>query len=820
MANDFPEYRKVTITSLPNSNGEFDIKDIRRDLDSIVNNAIKSALPKNAFFKVSDKQLMPNGQMSVNVYVHKDSAYLTEESIRQQAGALTFKGSIDPRYAVSSMSDVDNRTTQALFREEFKEDKENKRFNRGTFLKIVGLVTAVADIARRILSAVTAMSQQTVKDMITANNLSMPYDAVRGYRHTETAHGMKEGTIVGGIADIQKMFGNITALDEKSLEALAVVMGGEIKEAIDMGLGSSNPEKVLGMILDKFNEQANAGINSIGQQVGEVQARRELYSYLLRISPQIADIFATMQEEQHNVNSIWRGNNTFAEWRNAFPTERNVTPAQRNASATAGQEWNLAQETLAQIKESLQLSLVPAVLRIARWISNNRAFMSETEKARLNQENYAKNEAFIQSAEMTISAIESNGNLTDAQKTRVKLLKEAVKNARAMNESGGDNITFEGYETTMELQLAVENDLRAQQRGKAYLANNAGRKGAVSFGDEFALGFSDDEIARILAGHPNKESQLRAEYENAIKDQDEAYRKAKKDAENNRAEVERGQLLYLQSQNTDANRIANAQVEQAKLLGAGNVASTKALKQVRKAGIDTTLDTSYRDLLVIQSLFPGFDPFHDDRGKELSYKDAIQRVIDLGYAQRSRFGYGLDIIKPLPAVDMESLKSQANAYAWEKVPNVFPPEVIEGFYQWAFKHDPLFFNSKGLSYQTEDKIKASYTDEGNALYELTHGVWGQAMQAVAQSLATGSYNGNAKVRFSSKDVVDDSGVIQHKFMFSIMSDGKTIAKDVPIETVTTGALWGDHPSLMSVDMNVNNGKITTNSLGTEASMLK
>lgn len=805
------DYRMFTVTNLPDSSGQYDVKDIRRDISSLINNAIKSALPENAYFKVGEKQLAPNGQMSVNVYVHKDQAYLAEASARQQMESLTHKGSISPRYEVSGYQDVDDSVVKALVADEKemnKEKKEDIRFTRGTLLRVFGVLTAIADITRRILSSVINMSQQTAKDMITANNLSMSYDAVRTYRHVETTHGMKEGTIVGGITDIQKMFGNITALDEKSLEALAVVMGGEIKEAIDMGLGASNPEKVLGMILDKFNAQANAGYNSIGQQVGEVQARRELYSYLLKISPQIADIFATMQEEQHNVNSVWRGAyDTFEGMKNAFPTERNVTPAQRNASATAGQEWDKAKDSLDQIKESFLLSLVPAVLRISRWLSNNRAFMSETEKARLNQENYAKNEAFIRSAEMTISAIESGGNLTDAQKSRVKLLKEAVKNARKMNESGEDNITFEGYETTYELQLAVENDLRALQRGKTYLANKAGKRGTIAIGNEFALSFTDEEIARVLAGHPNKENELKAKYNKAVKDQDKAYREAKATAEGNRAEVARAQLLSLQSENTDEKRIERAKKEQNRKVLAGEVENTKALKQARSSG-DLSIHTAYSDLLAVQELFPGVDLLHNDKGKELSYKDAIAKGITLGYVQWSKNGYGLDIVKPLPAMDMNKLRREADAYAWEKVPNVFPPENMPSFYQWAFREDPLFFNQKGLSYQTEDKIKASYTDEGNALYELTHGVWEKAMQAVAQSLASGSYNGNARVVFSSKDVVDETGIIQHKFMFSITKDGKMIANDVPIETVITGARWGDHDSLYSTDVNINNGSVS------------
>ena len=37
-------------------------------------------------------------------------------------------------------------------------------------------------------------------------------------------------------------------------------MGGKIEEMATMGLGSSNPEAVLGAILDTFNERANAGM--------------------------------------------------------------------------------------------------------------------------------------------------------------------------------------------------------------------------------------------------------------------------------------------------------------------------------------------------------------------------------------------------------------------------------------------------------------------------------------------------------------------------------------------------------------------------------
>ena len=233
--------------------------------------------------------------MGVDIYVHPDSAPLVERAINQQVATLTHKGSLDPKYSVLPPVEASRRITRELRREENESsntDTESIRSTKHNFLKIIGVLTGIADITRRILSSVIALAERTTKDMITASNLGMSFEAVRGYRHTEAVHGLKEGTVTGAISDLQMKFGNITSLDEKALEALAVVMGGKIEEMVKMGLGSSNPEAVLGAILDDFNAKANAGYNSVGQYVGEQQARRELYSYLLKGSPQVADIFA------------------------------------------------------------------------------------------------------------------------------------------------------------------------------------------------------------------------------------------------------------------------------------------------------------------------------------------------------------------------------------------------------------------------------------------------------------------------------------------------------------------------------------------------
>ena len=63
-----------------------------------------------------------------------------------------------------------------------------------------------------------------------------PVDAKRGEEVVESVL-VPNMAVTEAVADIQNKFGNITKLDEKALEDLAVVMGGKISEMATMGLG-------------------------------------------------------------------------------------------------------------------------------------------------------------------------------------------------------------------------------------------------------------------------------------------------------------------------------------------------------------------------------------------------------------------------------------------------------------------------------------------------------------------------------------------------------------------------------------------------------
>lgn len=469
MANDF---RKITVSSLQDTaSGAYSISEYDKDIRALVN-AIKSALPQDAFYHKSPKNIDYNnfntiGRLQEDFYIKNEYARVAHEALVQALGKMQFQGSSDYKYQASGLGLL-NKDEEKLVKEleELNKNKgeketETTRFNKGTMLKILGAVMTVADIARRILSSVLGFASQSVKDSVTAHNLGMSYEAVRQYRHIETAHGLKEGTITGAVSDIQNKFGNITSLDEGALEALAVVMGGKIEEMAKMGVGSSNPEAILGAILDSFNERANAGVNSIGQQVGEQKARRELYSYLLKISPQIADIFATMQEEQHSINSLFRNQaSTFEEWKNLMPTARGGnTSMDYNLTVSLGKEWDIVKDIANQIKEGIAVSLTPAVLELLQRIADTRIGMSETENRQRNQENKEANTAFIARAKKEMAQMESDWN--NADQNYYFALKEYVEKAEKANK--GAPITGNiAYAVPIEEQVRV----RANQIAK------------------------------------------------------------------------------------------------------------------------------------------------------------------------------------------------------------------------------------------------------------------------------------------------------------------------------------------------------------------
>ena len=163
---------------------------------------------------------------------------------------------------------------------EEKEDKSNKRKMLHWLTIVVGVLAGIADITRRILTASLAHASEIKKGQLDAKSLGISYTNAREYKAQETAMGMKEGTFTSAIASLQSAFGDVTHLDDNALGELAKILKGDVVEAINNGLGRSDPEKLMKIILNAYYERGQSGINSIGQQVGRYQAERELATAL------------------------------------------------------------------------------------------------------------------------------------------------------------------------------------------------------------------------------------------------------------------------------------------------------------------------------------------------------------------------------------------------------------------------------------------------------------------------------------------------------------------------------------------------------------
>ena len=770
MADDF---RKITVSSLQDtSSGAYSISEYDKDIRALVS-AIKSALPQDAFYHKSPKNIDYSnfnsiGKLQEDFYIKNEYAKVAQEAIEQALGKMQFKGSPDYKYESSGLRILSKdeekliKELEELNKNKGEKETETTRFNRGTLLKIFGAIMTVADIARRILSSVLNFATQSVKDSVTAHNLGTSYEAVRQYRHIETTHGMKEGTITGALSDIQNKFGNITSLDEKALEDLAVVMGGKIEEMATLGLGSSNPEKILESIVDTFNERANAGMNSIGQYVGEQQARRELYSYLLKISPQIADIFATMQEEQHNINSLFRNQaDTFAEWKNAMPTSRGGnTPMDYNLTVSLGQEWNVVKDILSQIKEGIAVSLTPAVLELLQKIADTRVGMSESANRAKNQENKEENLAFISRAKKEMSQMEVNWvNLSETDKSHYYALKEYKEKAEKANKGN-----FAGN-----INNAVPFPEQIRVRGNQIL--------------------KEGMIKQELYGNVNPSTEEILATVEAYAKFDIDKEKKKYQDELSKSNVKRDK--YVEKETT--RRIKQAEQDRHNAFLQASAKATKdyeSSEEYSKLRYGQKIDSKRNLLAKVKGVY-GID-----------YLSQFNGNVDKAYAQAQKdkyivkngngLGYTLSYSQYNP-LDEDEIRAQVQAE------NASVTYSDEAFLLWLYNKNKTWFNSKIQGLRADELIAGSVNNEWASLYALydtedTKQDW--------RNKIPNTYTGGQSV-IATNDF--SGGEVVHKIVLDINNNGVLDSGDIVLGSFM--GMQGAEGVLGVLNVNAENGKV-------------
>lgn len=744
MANN---YSRFTITSLPDpSSGGFSIPDYEKDMRAIVSQAVKSALSEGGYFKTANRVVDKlTGESRFDIYVHSEDASVVKDSIKSELNKFYYKDDSglprDPRYSLTQSS-ADNREQKMLAREETKSQIESLKFNKGTMLKIIGILTTIADITRRILSSVLAFSTQTAKDMLTAHNLGMSYESVRAYRHVERTHGLKEGTVTEAVSGEQQKYGNITSLDEKSLEYIALIMGNKVADMATMGLGASNPEAIVEAIVDRANELANQGINSVGQYVGEQQARRELYSYLLKYSPQIADIFATMQEEQHNINSLFRNQaDSFEAWKNLTPTSRGGKGwADYGVVKVTNEQWNKVQDILSQITEGIKVSLADNVLSLLKKIANSRFFMTESERRRFNEENKAKNQAELTAINKTISQYEgSYDSLSAGEKAYYDVLVEQRDAlVKELDKEEVDDITT----VPAELEVRAENKIR--RAGNAWQAEGT---------DMSLADVTFDEIKDVAKAYNLDTDKSRAGYkkyrENLAKEAEfevEAF---------NFAERSKIEDEFYNKYNSP-----KASLEMSKRYN--KAVKSGALKRAKKAGV------LQADLLALYSLGEAYN-FDYDLG-DLTGAELVNQV----YAELDR-----------AVVEKYATKDAMGRYSLSSeryVSDRFNPiehrngavEVEYGndYYKWLYEQNPYKFNPHITDYRTEQEIRAM--QEG---LQIATWNWLRETEGTAQDWRKALPSSGTYV-LRGENVSNAGGENIYRVVVDVKDNGRTVSSNV------------------------------------------
>ena len=239
-------------------------------------------------------------------------------------------------------------------KEQDKKESASKRMLLGRIVLLVTLLKGLRNITKRILTtamrfAVAERARQTQE-----HDLNVERGQYLKNQYVSQSMGLDKNALNTAIQSVQDKFGNITELDEKSVERLALVMGEGVKDLITSGMGGDNPQALTEQILNSFYQKIMRGENSVSERVGQASARRELVSYLQKIDPQLSKMLSAMLE----LNSSGALAGKINEWSDVVnaltPKERfGIDETDLNAVSAFAQQLNVAKTSLASFSNAL-----------------------------------------------------------------------------------------------------------------------------------------------------------------------------------------------------------------------------------------------------------------------------------------------------------------------------------------------------------------------------------------------------------------------------------------------------------------------------------
>ena len=400
--------------------------------------------------------------------------------------------------AVKYSDDVlSERKEKEKIEEEKKEEKEKKQSRvsaLGKIALIAKVLTTIADITRRILTATLQRASEITKEKQDAISNGTTQEKVRQYYTTEGAMGMGKGTVLEGMQELKSGLGNLANLDTNMLSELAKVLRSDIISGIKLGEAGTNTENVMKQILDAYYKQAQRGVNSLGQQVGVRNAEIEMAGALEKAGlGKLAEVLRLMFYA--NDTGIYKGRVTdFDSFNSLSPHYTNgLTDVDNKYASELGQSVNALKQRFNDLKENLEQGLLISLGNLINKINNWDIGKSVEEKTEDNRTN---------SVLLSKARAQYTNRAESASKRANKIIKDAGIDLSAFGEHGTDISTFlqymysDAFYTDEELGRRTDEQKETIKKFKQFLITDKG--------EEFIKAMIESEYALDFANKADK----------------------------------------------------------------------------------------------------------------------------------------------------------------------------------------------------------------------------------------------------------------------------------------------------------------------------
>lgn len=369
-----------------------------------------------------------------------------------------------------------------------KKEEDSVRKTSTVVKSIFAAVIILADIARRILTAVLDNAAKIDTETVESNNIGMSYIDRRSSDIFDIAHGMEKGSTFKALQSIQNSFGDVTNLDDKALTTLARVMGNEVAELVNSGMGGEDPELLLERIMDAYFKNWQEGKNSLGQYVGQSEARRELVTSLGKEMPEIAYLLGRMIDDSSS-GKYGREIQDYQSWRNTTQTNRtNLTDVEAKYAAELGTKYNEILAIVEDLKTSFLTQLLLSMDDLLTKIQNIKIGQSADSVKETDTRNRAKNLETLefistQTAMFNASTQATINTMLDTITVPTKLNEKNIKGfTYTLEDLAGIEAGI--YDEKYYKEKGIENPKDYVKRGKE-LADNAKLNSKIQ--DEFYM---------------------------------------------------------------------------------------------------------------------------------------------------------------------------------------------------------------------------------------------------------------------------------------------------------------------------------------------